>query len=74
MKNTRIHSIAVKYFEGNISFEEEVELYDFVKASKENDLLFRKWEDEWFEDLESGKNIVCKQISHNFASGKYLIH
>lgn len=72
MKNTRIHSIAVKYFEGNISFEEEVELYDFVKASKENDLLFRKWEDEWFEDLESGKNIVCKQNINNKSVGKSI--
>lgn len=72
MKNTRIHSIAVKYFEGNISFEEEVELYDFVKASKENDLLFRKWEDEWFETLVSDKDIISEQNTNNKSVGKSI--
>ena len=72
MKNTRIHSIAVKYFEGNISFEEEVELYVFVKASKENDLLFRKWEEEWFATLVSDKDIISEQNTNNKSVGKSI--
>lgn len=69
MNNIRLHNIAVRYFEGKISFEEEAELYAFVKASKENDLLFRQWENEWFMSLEEEQNIVLdnkeKKISES---------
>lgn len=51
MKNTTIQALAIRYFEGRITNEEEKELYAFLQASPQHKALFRQWEQEWFSTL-----------------------
>jgi transmembrane sensor len=44
--------LAICYFEGKISREEEKTLFDFIEQSEENLVLFRSWETEWREHHE----------------------
>lgn len=42
-----IRTIAILYFEGKASFEEEKQLFEFVNSSQENLQTFKSWEEEW---------------------------
>lgn len=44
--------LAIRYFEGQISREEENVLFDFVQQSEENRVLFHSWEAEWSDQHE----------------------
>ena len=44
--------LAICYFEGKISREEENVLLDFVEQSEENRVLFHSWEAEWSDHHE----------------------
>lgn len=42
-----IHQLAIRYFNGTITREEEHTLQQFLAGGEENCALFREWEDEW---------------------------
>ena len=42
-----IHQLAIRYFNGTITREEEHTLQQFLAGGEENCGLFREWEDEW---------------------------
>lgn len=42
-----IHQLAIRYFNGTITREEEHTLQQFLVGGEENCVLFREWEDEW---------------------------
>ncbi len=44
---TNIKQIAFLYFEGEVSHEEEKQLYSFIQSSDSNKKQFRQWEQEW---------------------------
>jgi transmembrane sensor len=44
--------LAICYFEGKISHEDERMLFDFIEQSDENLVLFHSWETEWLEHHE----------------------
>lgn len=45
--NIDYRRLAICYFNGSISLAEEEILFQYVKATAENERLFRKWEQEW---------------------------
>lgn len=42
-----IHQLAIRYFNGTITREEEHSMQQFLAGGEENCALFREWEDEW---------------------------
>ena len=42
-----IKELAIRYFEGSISGEDESSLWKYIRANKENLNSFREWEKEW---------------------------
>ena len=42
-----IHQLAIRYFNGTITREEEHTLQQFLAGGEENSVLFHEWEDEW---------------------------
>ncbi len=45
--NEKLKRLAVRYFEGPISPDEERELFAFIAAAPENAARMREWEEEW---------------------------
>ncbi len=45
--------LATEYFQGKISRADEKVLLDFVSISEENQEMFREWEEEWGESIDS---------------------
>ena len=45
--STYYYHLAVRYFRGELDYEDEKELFRFVRMSSENGKLFRQWEEEW---------------------------
>lgn len=52
MEREKIHQLAISYFEGRISLEEESVLFDFISESEENSTLFKSWEKSWMLALD----------------------
>lgn len=62
-----IRTLAVLYFEGKISMEDEKCLFGFIQSNEQNRAQFRQWEKEWQqsgrEDVEvtnEWKRLLCK--------------
>lgn len=47
MDREKIQQLAISYFQGKISLEDESVLFDFISQNEENDKLFRSWEKDW---------------------------
>lgn len=45
--NESFRKLAILYFEGRITPNQECELFGFIAAAPENALQVRKWESEW---------------------------
>ncbi len=52
MEREKIQQLAISYFEGRISLEDESVLFDFISQSEENNELFRSWEKNWMLKLD----------------------
>ncbi len=52
--------LAISYFEGEITFTGEKELFDFISKSKENMQHFRSWEAEWEESYVENALVTRK--------------
>jgi len=78
-----IHSLAIRYFEGRITLQEEKELFLFVNADSHNRMVFRQWEKEWMTSAIPQLHVenewkqlyrrkqVQEAISVNFREKKY---
>lgn len=42
-----IKKLALLYFEGKATDEEEQRVLDFIKESAQNKIIFDKWENDW---------------------------
>lgn len=53
MEKEKIHQLAISYFEGNISLEDESLLFEFIYRNESNIRLFRDWEKGWMYALDN---------------------
>ena len=51
--NERIREIALRFFEGTITAEEECELYGFLNGNPQGLAQMREWESCWKRDRKS---------------------
>ncbi|MBK5722188.1 FecR family protein [Dysgonomonas sp. Marseille-P4677] len=51
MDKEKIHQLAISYFEGRISLEDESILFDFISQSDNNTKLLKEWERNWMLTL-----------------------
>lgn len=56
--NKDIHQLAVNYFEGSISKDDERVLFDFVSENQHNINLFKNWEREWTASHQPQENML----------------
>lgn len=56
--NKDIHHLAVDYFEGSISKDDERILFGFVNENHRNLILFRNWEREWIASHQPQENML----------------
>ncbi len=56
--NSDIHYLAINYFEGSISKDEERILFEFVNKNHKNLILFRNWEREWIAGHKPQENVL----------------
>lgn len=66
-----IHDIAISYFNGTITKEEEMLLEAFVNADEENSKTFRQWEAEWAQ--ANTMSVKAQQAYSRFAYQKQLL-
>lgn len=60
LEKENIRQLAVHYFEGCITLQEEEELFLFVNACADNYAMFRQWEKEWMQSAASGSEVVAE--------------
>ncbi|WP_455592541.1 FecR family protein [Bacteroides sp.] len=53
-----IHKLAIQYFEGKISREDETALFHYIERDESHRNIFRGWEQEWIATNESDLNTV----------------
>lgn len=58
LEKENIHQLAVLYFEGRITLQEEEELFLFVNACADNYEMFRRWEKEWMRSATPDLGVV----------------
>lgn len=58
LEKENIHQLAVHYFEGRITLQEEEELFLFVNACVDNYVMFRRWEKEWMQLAAPDQEVV----------------
>jgi len=59
MKKEEVYKLAILYFEGKISPEEESVLFKFITQNEQHKKLFNTWENEWIQN-EERKNTLQK--------------
>ncbi|MEG1586058.1 MAG: FecR family protein [Bacteroidales bacterium] len=70
-----IHHLSLKYFEGNLSFNEEKILFNYLRQDEAHMCRFREWEKEWIvsisKDAEIDKNwlALCHKLN-NYDKGE----
>ncbi|MDD4514467.1 FecR family protein [Massilibacteroides sp.] len=57
--NEKYHQLALAYFNGTISLQEEGMLFDFISSDDAHLTLFRQWEKEWI--ASSDKNLSVQK-------------
>lgn len=57
MERNKIKELAISYFEGRISFEDEATLFEFISMNEEYSKMFRNWEKDWMLKLNEENNI-----------------
>ena len=60
MKNEEknIHTLAVLYFEGKISREDEKHLFEFIALNELNRIQFKSWEQEWIQSKQEDVEVA----------------
>ena len=56
--NESFRKLAILYFEGRITPNQECELFGFIAAAPENALQVRKWESEWKRQHIPSTNVL----------------
>lgn len=54
---SEIKKLAIQYFEGRISSEDETSLFKFIKENTHNLSLFKSWEKEWMLSERAQSNV-----------------
>ena len=62
LEKENIHQLAVHYFEGRITLQEEEELFRFVNACADNYEMFRRWEKEWMQSATRGASLASASL------------
>lgn len=60
LEKENIHQLAVHYFEGRITLQEEEELFRFVNACTDNYEMFRRWEKEWMQSATPDLGVISE--------------
>lgn len=60
LEKENIHQLAVHYFEGRITLQEEEELFRFVDACADNYEMFRRWEKEWMQSATPDLGVISE--------------
>ena len=58
LMNESFRKLAILYFEGRITPNQECELFGFIAAAPENALQVRKWESEWKRQHIPSTNVL----------------
>lgn len=65
LEKENIHQLAVHYFEGRITLQEEEELFRFVNACTDNYEMFRRWEKEWMQSATPDLGVISEWKHYN---------
>lgn len=57
-KENKTYELALLYFEGKISPENESVLFEYISKDKKNEYRFRQWEKDWMLSEKSNPDIV----------------
>lgn len=60
LEKEHIHRLAIHYFEGRITLQEEEELFLFVNACTDNYAMFRLWEKEWMQSATPDRAVISE--------------
>lgn len=52
MEKEKIHQLAILYFEGKISLEDESVLFQFITENDKNKHMFTSWEKQWMQNQD----------------------